>query len=326
MNALPDLTIEEVSRCKLLLAAKVASMLGQKLEEADWSEVYCNTKNVPVIKWSNLDIDYNHNGLGIEFKALCIPRLRGKPIKGVCGTTKMHPSLTRSIRIDDVNRPADVVMKDVLTQYSDWIERHTKAVKARSPNRTADMRFGWLLWEIELREFLFFEEAMTKPNLENYSATWNETPAQGARKASKSLWIYDKKTRAKRYSVTTNAGAKIQPYFDVPPPDDPNLVYFRVQSEYLDEDTVVLWVSATTAERLKQVLGSTDRQVVSDAVLRATRSSVRNTLTNTAGGSLAVPIHVSKEAFDIFIKNWNALNDDHRIQQLIEVLSSDSVA
>ena len=178
----------------------------------------------------------------------------------------------------------------------------------------------------QLREFLYFEEAMTKPDPAKYTATWNNTPARGTRKASKSLWIFDKQIGAKRYSVTTSAGIKIQPYFDVPPPGDPNLLYFRVQSEPLDDDTVVLWVSAATAERLKELLGSTDRQVVSDAVSRASRSSVPDTQADTADASLAVPIQVSKEAFDILIEHWETVNDDRRIQQLIEVLSSDPVA
>ena len=48
--------------------------------------------------------------------------------------------------------------------------------------------------------------------------------------------MYEKITKQKRYSVTTSAGIKIQPYFDVPPPNDQNLYYFRVQSEPIDTD------------------------------------------------------------------------------------------
>ena len=326
MSASAALTIEEAARAKLLLAAKVASMMGRKLEEGDWKEVYCKAKNIPDSGWSNLQIDVNYRGLGIEIKMLRITQLGAKSIRDVCGTPRMHPAATRSIRIDDVNLPAGEVMKDVLTQYSDLIEEHTNQVRDASPDGSADMRFGWLLWEDQLREFLYFEEVMTKPDPAKYSATWNETPARGTRKASKSLWIFDKQTGAKRYSVTTSAGIKIQPYFDVPPPGDPNLLYFRVQSEPLNDDTVVLWVSAATAERLKGLLGSTDRQVVSDAVSRASTSSVRDTLADAADSGIAVPIQVSKEAFDILIEHWDAVSDEHRIQQLIEVLSSDSVA
>ena len=326
MSTLTALTTEEAGRAKLLLAAKVASMVGRKLEEGDWKEVYCKAKNIPDSGWSNLQIDVNYGGLGIELKILRITRLGAKAIKDICGTTRMHPAATRSIRIDDDSLPANDVMKDVLTQYSDLIEEHTNQVREASTDGSADMRFGWLLWEDQLREFLYFEEAMTKPDPAKYTAAWNDTPARGARKASKSLWIFNKQIGAKRYSVTTSAGIKIQPYFDVPPPGDPNLLYFRVQSEPLDDDTVVLWVSAATAERLKELLGSTDRQVVSDAVSRASRSSVPDTQADTVDASLAVPIQVSKEAFDILIEHWEAVNDDRRIQQLIQVLSSDPVA
>ena len=194
MNTLPVFTTEEEQRGKLLLAAKVASMMGRKLEEGDWSEVYCKTKNIPEERWSNLRIDVNYNGLGVEFKMLRVPRLRGKSIKEVCGTSRMHPAATRSIRIVDTNLAAIDVMTDVLTQYSDLIEERTNQVRSKSPDGSADMRVGWLLWENCLREFLYFEEAMEKPDPADFTACWNETPAQGTRKASKSLWIFDRAT------------------------------------------------------------------------------------------------------------------------------------
>ena len=323
MTTLKVFTDTETRQLKLLLAAKVASMMGRKMEEGDWSEVYCKVKDIPDSGWSNLHIDVNHNGIGIEFKMLRVPGLRGKSIKDICGTSRMHPSATRSIRIDDDSLPANEVMADVLTQYSDLIDERTERVKEHTPNTPVDMRFGWLLWEDGLREFLYFEESMTKPDPENYFAEWNERPAQGVRKGSKSLWIYDKKTKAKRYSVTTSAGIKIQPYFDVPPPNDPNLVYLRVQSEPSGDDAVILWVSAATAERLRNQLGSTDKDVVSEAAIEATKIVDRNALPQDANDNLAVAIHVSKEAFDALVEHWDAVNDDHRIQQLISALKSD---
>ena len=323
MNTLRAFSAEDGKRAKLLLAAKVASMMGRKLEEGDWHEVYCKAKNIPESGWSNLRGDVNHNGLGVEFKMLRVPQLRGRSIKDACGTSKMHPSATRSIRIDNTDLPAEDVMIDVLTQYSELIQERTDQVTDNSPDGEADMRVGWLLWEDDLREFLYFEEPMEKPAPAKYSAIWNETPARGTRKASKSLWIFDKVTGVKRFSVTTSAGIKIQPYFDVPPPNDPNLAYFRVQSEPLDSDTVILWVSAATADQLRRVLGSIDRQVVSDAVSRASSLDVSNIPTETIDSSFAVPIHVAKEAFDILVEHWNAVSDEHRIQQLIDVLKSE---
>ena len=306
MITLPVFTIEEAQRAKLLLAAKVASMMGRKLEEGDWS---------------NLSVDVNYNGLGVEFKMLRIGLQRGRSIKEVCGTTKMHPAATRSIRIDDFDLTPDEVMTDILTQYADLIDERAKSVKERSPDGSADMRLGWLLWESDLREFLYFEESMRRPDPARYSAFWNETPARGARKASKSLWIFDKATGAKRYSVTTSAGIKIQPYFDVPPPSDPNLIYFRVQSEPVGEDTVVLWVSASTAGRLREILGSIDRQVVSDAISRTATFGLLKEQSGIYGEEFAVPIHVSKKAFEILVGSWDAMSDEHHIQQLIDSLN-----
>ena len=320
MNALPVFSEEEKKRAKILLAAKVASMMGRKLEEGDWSEVYCKAKDIPENGWSNLHIDVNHDGLGIEFKMLRIGQLRGQTIKSVCGTTRMHPAATRSIRIEDTSLPANDVMVDVLSQYSALIDERTERVRESSPDGSAEMRLGWLLWEDDLREFLYFEEPMQKPNPDNYYAEWNETAARGARKPSKSLWIFDRLTNKKCYSVTTSAGIKIQPYFDVPPPNDSNLVYFRVQSEPLDDDTIILWVAAATAAQLEQRLGSIDKDVVSKAVLAAANIERHEDGFTIDDLHAAVPIQVSKEAFDLLISNWEAVSDDHRVQLLIQSL------
>lgn len=114
MTILPVFTDEQSRRAKILLAAKVASMMGRKLEEGDWSEVYCKAECIPDTGWSNLHIDINFNGQVIEFKMLCIAQLRGRPIKSVCGTTLKHPAATRSIRIDDSSLSPDTVMNYVL--------------------------------------------------------------------------------------------------------------------------------------------------------------------------------------------------------------------
>lgn len=309
---------EEILRVKRLLAGKVASMMGRKLEEGDWSDVYCRSKEIPDEGWSNLHIDVNHDGLGVEFKMLRIAQLRGRPLKSVCGTRRMHPAATRSVRIKNVNGPPDDAMVDVLQQYSRLIEERTKRVRGRSTDRSADMRVGWLLWEDDLREFMYFEERMTPPDANDYYAIWNETPSRGARKASKSLWVFDKATGTKRYSVTTSAGIKIQPYFDVPPPNDPNLAYFRVQSERESYDTVILWVTTATAARLRSCLGSIEKDVVSQAALQAA-VSVGDTRVNPEREEReAVPIRVSEEAFAAMVTAWDAVSDEHRVQQLIQ--------
>jgi hypothetical protein len=226
MTALQAFTEEEEKRAKVFLATQVAAMMGRKLEEGDWSKVYCQAKNIPDGGWSNLHIDVNYKGLGLEMKLLRIPGLENRSLKSFCGTTLMHPAATRSIRIDDTNLAADVVMRSVFTQYAELIQSRTARVQEAAPGVTPDMRTGWLTWEDNLTEFLYFEEPMLAPNPDNYTAEWNITPAKGARKPSKSLWIYDKVTKQKRYSVTTSAGIKIQPYFDIPHPGDKNLYYF----------------------------------------------------------------------------------------------------
>src|SRR2546425_7095566 len=80
-----------------LLAAQVAFMMGRKMEEADWSSVYCRAKGIPERGWSNLSIDVMCKGLGVEHKMLRVSS--DTPMKSRCGTSQMHPSATRSIRI-----------------------------------------------------------------------------------------------------------------------------------------------------------------------------------------------------------------------------------
>ena len=187
MSYLQAFTDTEKELAKRWLATQVASMMGRKLEEGDWSRVYCLAKNIPDGGWSNLHIDVNYQGLGLELKLLRVAGLRNRPIKSVCGTTLMHPAATRSIRIDDTSRNGTDVMRDVFRQYAELIQVRTNRVKEAAPNKTPDMRTGWLIWEDNLTEFLYFEERMLPPNPEQYTAEWNVTPAKGVRKARETL-------------------------------------------------------------------------------------------------------------------------------------------
>jgi len=321
MTYLQAFTDTEKELAKRLLATQVASMMGRKLEEGDWSRAYCLAKHIPDGGWSNLHIDVNYQGLGLEMKLLRISGLRDRPIKSVCGTTLMHPSATRSIRIDDTSLDATVVMRDVFRQYAELIQKRTNSVKDASPSKTPDMHTGWLIWEDNLTEFLYFEERMLPPDPEQYAAEWNVTPARGARKASKSLWIYDRDTNQKRYSVTTSAGIKIQPYFDVPPPSDKNLYYFRVQSEPVDATTVRLWVSATTARTLECKLGSLDSTTVSNAILKTVKRVGKIVQVPTEDSELAVAIDISKEAHSQLFAACEAVSDEHCAQLLLKALA-----
>jgi hypothetical protein len=201
LPTLPAFTQAQYDLAKLFLATQVTTMMGRKLEEGDWSSVYCKAKGIPDTGWSNLNIDVNYMGLGLELKNLRISQLNGRSIKSVCGTTLMHPSATRSIRIDDVNADADDVMRDVFRQYTDLIDLRASKVKEASGGSQVDMRTGWLIWEDNLTEFLYFEEKMRAPNPDHYYAMWNNTAARGARKSSRSLWIYDKETEQKNIQL-----------------------------------------------------------------------------------------------------------------------------
>lgn len=62
---------EVVARAELELLTK--RLQGRKLEEDDWTSLYCKVKGAPEQKWSNLPFrDYIHNGVGVEFKMLSL--------------------------------------------------------------------------------------------------------------------------------------------------------------------------------------------------------------------------------------------------------------
>lgn len=322
VTTLQAFTKSQFELAKLYLATQVTTMMGRKLEEGDWSSVYCKAKGIPDGGWSNLNIDVNHKGLGLELKVLRIPQLNGKALKNVCGTTLMHPSATRSIRIDDINQDANIVMHSVLQQYAELIELRTQKVRQLAEGAQPDMRTGWLIWEDNLTEFLYFEERMVAPVASNYFAAWNDTGARGARKSSRSLWIYDKETEQKRYSVTTSAGIKIQPYFDVPAPTDPNLCYFRVQGEPINADTVLLWVSFTTAEALKAKLGSLDKTTVSNAIAQIIQSGFEPGVAVDGAGDYAQSIAIDASVYQKLVSAWEACSDEHRGQLLLKALNA----
>lgn len=319
--AIPVFSDAELDLAKRALATQVATMMGRKLEEGDWTSVYCRAKNIPETGWSNLYIDIEHEGLGVEIKMLRIAQLRGKSLQSVCGTTLMHPAATRSIRISNLGLPPDEVKQDVLTQYGDLIRERTRRVKEASSSGQADMRTGWLIWEDLLTEFLYFEEPMIGPSPDDYYAEWNITPARGIRKASKSLWIFERQTNRKRYSVTTSAGIKIQPYFDVPSPSDPNLYYFRVQSEPVDSETVRMWIMPTTARALKEHLGSLDKDALSEAIIKRADTLADALASWETDDGLAVPILITSRAYEVLVGQWEAVSDEHRVQLLVKALN-----
>lgn len=317
---LPAFSPEEKKKVHELLATRVAFMMGRKFEEDDWAHTYCAAKGIPNQGWSNLKLDVVHDGLGVEHKML---RPSGdKPVSEVFGLRLMHPSATRSIRVSN-NGDANEVMKDVMEQYAAYLKQRREKVREQQPNKEPDMRTGWLLWQSNLRDFIYFEEETLIPDPNDYIAEWHENIPKGARKASKSLWVYEKETGAKKYSVTTDAGAKIQPYFDVPPASEPNLYFFRVQGEEFQADLVRIWIPITTARELKRLTGE------------LTADSLQNAVTSVLSG-IKEPQSVynpkKEEAAPVFIKSNtyqrldslfpNAVSDAHKIQLLVELLNT----
>ena len=61
-------TKTESVRPKLLLTAKVARMMGRKMEEDDWISVYCKGNQIPESSWSNLNIDVMHLAIDVNRK------------------------------------------------------------------------------------------------------------------------------------------------------------------------------------------------------------------------------------------------------------------
>jgi hypothetical protein len=314
---LPVFTPQQHVQAHALLATRVAYMMGRKLEEADWSDVYCAAKGIPKQGWSNLSIDVIHENLGVEHKM--IRTKSGRSILTHCGTSLMHPALTRSIRIPSTKEDPNVVMGDVFAQYAQLVESRTAKVRETSGEAEPDMRLGWLLWQESLREFLYFEYRMTVPNANDYFAEWRETTGS-SRKGSKNLWIFHKETKQKRYSVTTEAGIKIQPYFDVPPPNDPNLYLFTVQGELTENDLVRLWLTVSTARELERLVGSLEQDRLSTIIIEvAGKMEVVEELGITTEAE-AKPIVITKQAYATLVDAFEGVSDEHRVQLLTAYL------
>jgi hypothetical protein len=301
-----------------LLAAKVARMMGRKLEEGDWADVYCRAKGIPNRGWSNLNIDVMHQGLGVEHKMLCYRS--NADIAQACGETFMHPAATRAIRIPEGRVSASRAMRDILRQYAQLIEQRKRKVLEEAPAGTRpDMRTGWLLWQESLRQFLYFEERMSAPDPGDYTARWVDSGG-GLRKASRNLWIYDKTTKRKRFSVTTAAGAKIQPYFDVPPPGDRHLYIFTVIGEVILSGFVRCWLTRTTRHELEAVLGAIDPTTVSKAICENLSALAPAEGRPAVTDEPAEPLEIPREVYELLQSRMPGVNDDHCFQMLIRYL------
>jgi hypothetical protein len=317
-KTLPAFTPDERREAHKLLATKVAFMMGRKLEEGDWAGVYCEAKNIPNQGWSNLQIDVMHGSLGVEHKMLCYRSHVN--LAEACGRTLMHPSATRSIRVPPRDTDPDEAMRKVLTQYADLIEtRGAKVQEQSGTNIIPDMRTGWLLWQESLCQFLYFEEEMLPPNPDDYTAKWVKSGG-GSRKESINLWVYEKETGRKKYSITTDAGAKIQPYFDVPPPTDPNLYLFTVIGEVIDTGFVRVWITETTARELNRLLGKLDTETISHAIIEAATEISKLEPSEEAKMEVAQPLLISTKAYEALQRELPGVSDEHSFQLLAQHL------
>jgi hypothetical protein len=293
----------------------------RKFEEGDWAEVYAAAKQIPLSGWSNLSLDVVHRGLGVEHKMLCTKE--SWPVE-YAGRRRMHPAATRAIRMPSPQRDADEAKDDVLRQYAKLIEDRRQKVAESSPAGEADLRTGWLLWKRDLSQFLYFEEELAPPDPAGFDAEWHEHRRRGLRKSSTNLWIFERDRspgeRVKRFSVTGgDAGAKIQPYFDIPPIDDPATFVFTTQGETMKDGAVRTWVTEETAAGLARLAGG-----------ELSRESLTRLIEENADRlALADPDEFEAEAREIVMSGdaaralsdaLPALSDEMRLKRLVRLL------
>lgn len=317
-KSLPAFTESERDRLHGLLAMKVVEMNGRKLEEGDWSEVYCGAKGMENTGWSNLNIDVMHGALGVEHKMLRYSA--SEDLADAFGKTFMHPAATRSIRIESTDADPQLVMESVLSQYADLIGERRELVRSQAPaGEDPDMRVGWLLWQDSLAQFLYFEEEMLEPDPSEYEAIWNETAARGLRKASKSLWIYERDSGVKRYSVTTSAGIKIQPYFDVPTEDDPNVYLLTVIGDEVAPGTTRVWLKPSTALALEAAVGGLSQDLVSRFVGEQIAEAGDLDFADESSALEPVEVKISTGIYEELADRLSSQNDDELFSLLLEV-------
>jgi len=307
-------TNEQFKLAHQLLGTKVAYMMGRKMEEGDWADVYCRAKGIPNKGWSNLKLDVVFQNLGIEQKMLCRPS--NKLITDKCGERLMHPSATRSIRMPPITTPPDEAMVDVITQYGDYLNYRRQEIKSTlTDGIEPDMRTGLLLWQASLHQFLYFEEETLIPDPKDFYARWETRKQSGARKGSTNLWVYEKETDFKRYSITNEAGAKVQPYFDIPPLGHENLYVFNVIGEFISTELVRLWATEGTARELKRLIGSTDTDTISRIIIEEAPSMMRVAEEGQSAEQVAEPILITIEAYKALRKALpEAISDEHSLQ------------
>ena len=116
--------------------------------------------------------------------------------------------------------------------------------------------------------------------------------------------------------MTTTAGAKIQPYFDVPSPNDKNLYYFKVQGVIQDGGLVQVWITKNTAKYLETVLGTLDEKELSKAILNIKTPNDKSTIDSfIMPHDIAIPVLVKKEAYEHLKNSFEYISDEYIFQQ-----------
>ncbi len=264
-NYLTSFDDEEMPKVESELTKLVKSLQGRKLEEGDWTALYCAVKGVADQGWSNLPFrDYLHDGKGIEFKLLS----KSEPSAWI-GKSLMHPAATRTITFDSES-DANVAMRTVLQQWSAAISTFEQRIRATSQSGSVDARWGILLWASDHSEFLYFEERLEKPDHRNFEARWHEGNHRG--NPTRNLHIYEKNTGKKRFSCTLpKNGAKLQPYFDIPSEADGAHI-FRPNIG----NSVPLFVNKPDAEMIEQLFPNCETEEAIARLLRNWRDTNGN--------------------------------------------------
>jgi hypothetical protein len=312
----------EFKKAKSLLAARVAHMMGRKLEEADWAHVYCKTRGFDSFGWSNLNADVTVAGLSLEHKMMRCSE--SEAIKNHCGTRMMHPALTRRVSLPDIVDP-DEAMRIVVASYQKVLDERLTKAAAISNGKPVELRSGWLLYDSSLTEFLYFEERSQNLDPKKHRAVWSERvkKGEGGRRGNRNLWIYDGNDE-KVWSVTGGAsGTKIQPYFKVPAANDKHLCYFRVQGEPLGSETVRVWVTESTARNLRQILGELDTRSVTDAILNVSASD--EILTASEECEEIRELIIGQNAYSALKEKFLGVSDEHCFQLLCKRLTEEKV-
>lgn len=313
-------TDTEHQRAYKLLASKVATMGGRKLEEDDWNSVYLQTKRFPESGWSNTDLDINHEGLGVESKLLKSTRKGG--VSSYFGDTIMHPAGTRAVDTPEYgfgNGDADEAAHFMVQEYADYIRRRQNEVRENSSDGEADLRLSLLIWEEDLSEFIYFERRWTPPDPDDFYGEWSHNPRSSSkRQSSTSLHVYREANDEKRYSVTDpSKGVKVQPYIDVPEEDSDHLYHFVAQGETPGASMKRrVWAPPTLDTYLKTKLGDdVDGEMLSNKIYEfADRVSSGEIDLSSDDGvesiSIAEPFDITQEAYSILQELSEASDTD----------------